>query len=56
LDNPETNAENPEIKRVRDYLYKIVYDNFFDEKIENLSEEEKEYYKKIENFFMTKYN
>jgi hypothetical protein len=55
LDKTEIEQETPEIKRVRDYLYKVVYNVFFDEKIDKLSDKEQEYYNKIKEFFYVKY-
>lgn len=51
--------ESPEIKKVKDYLFKLIYNDFFDEEIkdfESLSPKEKEYYNKIKEFFYTKYD
>ncbi len=55
LDKTEIEQETPEIKRVRDYLYKVVYNAFFDEKIDKLSDKEQEYYNKIKEFFYVRY-
>lgn len=58
LEQKESTWESPEIKRVRDYLYKVVYNAFFQEEIKSLDElsvEEQEYYNTIKEFFFTKY-
>lgn len=55
----ELNKESPEIKKLKDYLFKIIYNDFFDEEIQNfeeLPEMEKDYYNKIKEFFYTKYD
>ncbi|MFA5917405.1 MAG: hypothetical protein WC850_04190 [Candidatus Gracilibacteria bacterium] len=51
--------ETPEIANVRDYLYKIIYNDFFDEEIKNLedlSEEELKNYNQIKAFIFTSKN
>jgi hypothetical protein len=51
--------ETPEIRRVRDYLYKIIYNDFFDEEIKNLedlSEEEQTIYNQIKAFIFNSKN
>ncbi len=51
--------ETPEIRRVRDYLYRIIYNDFFDEEIKNLedlSEEEQTIYNQIKSFIFKSKN
>ncbi|NDK08617.1 hypothetical protein EOM39_05255 [Candidatus Gracilibacteria bacterium] len=58
LDLSENEQESIEVSRVRDYLFKIIYNDFFDQEIktlEELSEKEQGYYNKIKNFFVEKY-
>lgn len=51
----EYSKETPEIKRVRDYLYKIVYSDFFDEKVEELNDNEEKIYNQIRDFIFSEY-
>lgn len=58
LELSDTEQENMKVSRVRDYLFKIIYNDFFDQEIktlEELSEKEQGYYNKIKNFFVEKY-
>ncbi len=50
--------ETPEIAIVRDYLYKIIYNDFFDNEVksfEDLNDKEKEYYNLLKDFISDKF-
>lgn len=48
------NEESPEIKRLRDFVYRVVYSDFFWEKIEEINDEEKKLLEQI-RFFIESY-
>lgn len=55
----EYTEESPEVIRMMNYLYKIVYNDYFDEEIkdfESLSQEEQKFYTQLKTFLSQSYN
>lgn len=54
----EKNIENIELEKIKNYLYKIIYSDFFDEEIkeEDLTDKEIKIIEEIKNFIITSYN